>query len=75
MKLRWVLYTSIMTGKELTPRQIREREAYEAERITEEQVRDQGTTIVKEIKLKPRMTAADRRDFYRKQAGWPPLRT
>ena len=47
---------------ELTPRQIREQAVYEAEKA-----------VVKEAK--PRETAADRRNFYRKQAGWPPLRT
>jgi len=40
-------------AKELTPRQLREQEAYEAQ------------------KAKPRETAADRRNFYRRQAGWP----
>jgi len=47
--------------KELTPRQLREHAAYEAEKAVQ----------------KPNsghMTAADRLDFYRKQAGWPPLR-
>jgi hypothetical protein len=49
-------------AKDLTPRQIRERVAYE----------------VAEVKPKPTkrgMTAADQRNFLRKKAGWPPLRT
>ena len=48
--------------EELTPRQIRERTAREAAEVESKK------------EAKPRETAADRRNFYRKQAGWPPLK-
>ena len=46
---------------ELTPRQIREQATHEAKKASEKEA-------------KPKQTAADRRNFYRKQAGWPLLR-
>lgn len=51
-----------MTTEALTPRQLRERvadAAYKAEQAKAS---------------RPAMTAADRRNFFRRQAGWPPLR-
>jgi len=46
-------------AKELTPRQLRERKAYEAEKV----------------KDKPQMSRAqENRAFFRRQAGWPPER-
>ena len=49
-----------MTFKELTPRQIREREVYEAKKAKES---------------RPQTSRAmEARNFYRKQAGWPKLR-
>ena len=53
----------ITTVKKPTLRQVQEPTADEAEEVTEP-----------EKEVKPRETAADRRNFYRKQAGWPPLR-
>ena len=50
-----------MQTKELTPRQIRERASREAE-------------IKEEEENKPVSRAMETRNFYRKQAGWPPLR-
>jgi len=47
-----------------TPRQVRERKVYEAEKAGPLEMVG-GKTI---------MTAADRRNFFRKQAGWPQLR-
>lgn len=44
--------------KELTPRQVREQAAYEAERQPEKVI-------------PPRVSP---RDYLRKQAGWPPLK-
>ncbi len=52
-------------------RQIREQAAREANKAETEPKTEPET----ESKVKPRETAADRRNFYRKQAGWPPLRT
>lgn len=51
----------IRKEKELTPRQIREQAEYEAEKT-------------KKAASRPRETAFDRRNFYRKQAGWPLLK-
>jgi hypothetical protein len=47
-----------MTTKELTPRQVREREAYDAEK-------KEGQPISR---------AMETRAFFRKRAGWPTLR-
>lgn len=53
---------------ELTPRQMREQAVYEAEKgFVSYDPDDQE-------KVRPQETAADRRNFYRKQAGWPALR-
>ena len=49
---------------ELTPRQVRERAAYEAEKASKTEPK----------KVTARETAADRRNFFRKQAGWPLLK-
>ena len=51
--------------KKLTPRQIREHAVYEAKKAANAEPKKE---------TKPRETAADRRNFYRKQAGWPQLR-
>ena len=62
--------------KELTPRQICERAIYESEKAAQRlakrpmSVRDS----LREQAKRPRETAADRRNFYRNQAGWPLLK-
>jgi hypothetical protein len=48
----------------MTPRQIREKAAYEAEKSSKTEPK----------KVTARETAADRRNFFRKQAGWPLLK-
>jgi topoisomerase IA-like protein len=50
-------------NKELTPRQIKEQKAYEAEK-----------TKPQESVSRVGMTPTDTRNFYRKQAGWPPMK-
>ena len=59
---------------ELTPRQIREQAAYEA-RKAEKAIADRHNALMDDTKtVKLRETAADRRNFYRRQAGWPLLK-
>ena len=56
-------------SKYLTPREIWEQAAHETEVAEVEK----ASEAPKKVKL--RETAADRRNFFRKKAGWPPLRT
>jgi len=63
-----------------TARQIYEQAVYEAQKgmkdMLLEVLKPQGIEPeeVEPKKVKPRETAADRRNFYRKQAGWPLLK-
>ena len=55
----------------MTPRQMREQSVYEARKgFVSYDPDDQE----KSSEVKPRETAADRRNYYRKQAGWPLLK-
>ena len=56
----------------LIARQIYEQAVQDAEKAVLEEVEPQHIEPKKEVK--PRETAADRRNFYRKQAGWPLLK-
>lgn len=60
----------VIKTKEITTIQVQEPTARNAEEIVEPDMPDGP-----DVEAKPRETAADRRNFYRKQAGWPPLRT
>ena len=60
---------------ELTPRQIREQAAYEARKAAE-RLEKRPISVRDGLRQQTRcmVTAADRRNFYRKQAGWPLLK-
>ena len=62
----------------MTPRQMREQSVYEARKgfvsyDPDDQEKEGGWHHVFP-EVKPRETAADRRNYYRKQAGWPLLK-
>lgn len=67
-----------MTGKEeLTPRQVRERAAYEAERVEEVYIEGTpvvGTNVVVTATSEETPPRVSTRDYLRKKAGWPPLK-
>lgn len=60
-----------MDEKELTPRQTREHEAYEAEKVAS---RHNALMDATYKPPKQGLTAFDRRNYLRKKAGWPPLK-
>lgn len=71
-------------AKELTPRQIREREEHEVNRLVdcfqhdvnfiEFALGEPRPAPVAPKRDRPAMSAADRRNHFRRAAGWPPLK-